>query len=347
MPKIYFTKSLWSYKTRKVIYLFHAVWAYSFLNLELFFRRLVNPNKTFIGILAAEHLGDIIASEPIIDELHKKFQHAEIYWIVKPAFAPILINHPRLSKVILETNILFSIFISRKNAFTEFYNLHLSDLREDPFFGTKLVNVYADRIGLTIHNYYKKSNLLGNFSRLCQLNLERTAPSVHVKKVNFNLPFNGDYWVLHRKSNDVNREWRDEHWVTLLDLLTQEYSIKVIEIGTNDPLNYSNKSYLNLVGKTSIEETCMLIKSAHFFLGIDSGPTHIANAYQIPSLILCGHFANFKKYMPYSGAYREKDGIAQIHFNASGSASELPFVEVWEKLQKTILTFKSLALKAV
>mgnify|MGYP006204460943 CR=1 FL=1 len=74
---------------------------------------------------------------------------------------------------------------------------------------------------------------------------------------------------------------------------------------------------------------------------------HIANAFKIPALILCGHFANFKKYMSYSGAYQEKGGIAHIYFNASGSTRELPFLEVWEELQKTILTSKSLALKAV
>ena len=121
----------------------------------------------------------------------------------------------------------------------------------------------------------------------------------------------------------------------------------VVEIGTHEPLDYSSKSFLNLVGKTSIEETCTLIKSARFFLGIDSGPTHIANAFKIPALILCGHFANFKKYMSYSGAYQVKGGIANIYFNASGSTRELPFLEVWEELQKTILNIKSLALKAV
>jgi hypothetical protein len=51
--------------------------------------------------------------------------------------------------------------------------------------------------------------------------------------------------------------------------------------------------------------------------------------------------------MSYSGAYQEKGGIANIYFNASGSTRELPFLEVWEELQKTILTSKSLALKAV
>jgi heptosyltransferase-3 len=182
---------------------------------------------------------------------------------------------------------------------------------------------------------------------LCHLNLDQTAPSIFIDQAKLKLPFKGNYWVLHRKSTDLNREWKEENWIQLMDLLTIEYGINVVEIGTHEPLDYSSKNFLNLVGKTSIEETCMLLKSAHFFLGIDSGPTHIANAFKIPALILCGHFADFKKYMSYSGAYQEKGGIANIYFNASGSARELPFLEVWEELQKTILTSKSLALKAV
>ena len=231
MPSIYLTKSLWSYKFRKLTYLIRAIGAYGFLNLAIYFKRLLNPNKTYIGILLAEHLGDIVASEPIIDALHKKFQEAEIYWIVKPVFAPILIKHPGLSKVILETNLLFSILISKKNAFTEFYNLHLNELRKDPFFGTKLVNPYAEEIDLTIHNYYKSSNLLGNFSRLCRLNLDQTAPSIFIEQAKLKLPFNGNYWVLHRKSTDLNREWQDENWIQLMDLITIEYGINVVEIG--------------------------------------------------------------------------------------------------------------------
>lgn len=347
MPSIYLTKSLWSFKYHKLTYLIRAIGSYCFLNLTLFFRRLLHPHKTFIGILLAEHLGDIVASEPILEALHKKFQHAEIYWIIKPVFAPILIKHPRISRLVLETNLLFSIFISRKNAFTEFYNLHLNDLRKDPYFGYKLENPFAENINLTIHNYYTSSNLLGNFSRLCHLNIDQSAPTLYVKRTNFKLPFQGNYWVLHRKSTDLNREWLDEHWIQMLDLLISEYGIKVVEIGASDPLKYSNKNFLNLVGKTSIEETCGLIKSAQFFLGIDSGPTHIANAYQIPALILCGHFANFKKYMSYSGAYQVKGGIAHVYFNPSGSTRELPFLEVWEEFSKTILTQKSLAFKAV
>ena len=135
------------------------------MNLTIYLKRLLNPNKTFIGILLAEHLGDIVASEPIIDALHKKFQDAEIYWIVKPVFAPVLIKHPGLSKVILETNLLFSILIARKNTFTEFYNLHLNELRKDPFFGTWTQDQFMDFLTLflkygntTLPFYMKDSN---------------------------------------------------------------------------------------------------------------------------------------------------------------------------------------------
>lgn len=127
-------------------------------------------------------------------------------------------------------------------------------MRKDPYFGAKLVNPYAEEINLTIHNYYKSSNLLGNFSRLCQLDLDRTAPSIFIGQASINLPFEGDYWVLHRKSTDINREWQDEYWIQLLDLLTIEYGVNVVEIGTNDPLNYSSKSFLNLVGKQVLKK---------------------------------------------------------------------------------------------
>ncbi len=48
------------------------------------------------------------------------------------------------------------------------------------------------------------------------------------------------------------------------------------------------KNYKNLVGKTTIKELCSLIGGCSLFITNDSGPMHIAAAYQIPTVAIFG-----------------------------------------------------------
>lgn len=335
MPNIYLNPSLWTYKMRKLGYLMGALYDFTKWYLWIGSKRISQPSKKFIGILLAQHLGDIVAAEPILNALHQKYKNAEIYWIIKPGFADLISNHPKIAGVILEPSLLFSIYLTRLNPFHHFYNLHLNDLRSDPYFGYALINKKANEQNITIQNYYENRNLLSIFSQLSYLNLGPEQPELYINRASINVINHDDYWVIHRKSTDIVREWSDENWQQLVSILTQEFDLVVVEIGTDNPLNYVHENYINLVGKTSLSETCSVIKSAKFFIGIDSGPTHIANAYKIPGFIICGQFANFKKYMSYSGAY-QKEEIATIYFNETGSARELGFLEVFEKLQEKI-----------
>jgi heptosyltransferase-3 len=89
------------------------------------------------------------------------------------------------------------------------------------------------------------------------------------------------------------------------------------------------------VGKTTLMETMKIIQGASFFIGLDSGPTHIANAFQIPALVLCGAFKNFSIYHSYSGAYQNPE-IARVIFNEQGRAEGLDFDRVQIELDTIV-----------
>jgi len=321
--------------------LLRAFISYSGICIKILALRILHPKKTYIGVLLAQHLGDIVAAEPIVGGLHEKYKEAEIFWIVRKPFTDLLANHPQISGLFIEENLFMSIWLTKLSPFTRFFNLHLNDIRFEPNLYCTLENPHAAELNITKDNYYDKLSLLGIFSALCGLNVADRAPKLYTGETKFNLPFGGNYWLIHRKSTDIAREWRDEHWIQLIDYLTQEHGVNIVEIGTDSPLTCSNSQFLSLVGQTSILETAVLIRSAGFFLGIDSGPTHMANAFEIPAFIICGQFVNFKRYMSYSGAYTNKN-IANIYFNPSGSAHELSYLEVLEPLQNTLKEIKYL-----
>ena len=59
----------------------------------------------------------------------------------------------------------------------------------------------------------------------------------------------------------------------------------------------------NLCGQLSILESAEVIRRAKLFIGIDSGPAHLANAVDTPGVILIGSYLGFSKYNPFSGDY--------------------------------------------
>ncbi len=325
-------RSVWQYKWRKLAHVLAAQIAYVRLYARVKVQKWQQPNDTVIGILLAEHLGDIVAAEPIIDALIKKFSNAKITWIIKPAFRALLENHPKIDSLIDEPSVLFSMYVSKKHPFDVFYNLHMNDLRSDAYFpGRFLVNPKATELGLTKANYLSHFNLLEVVSQLADLGKMTGYPHIYLEKDTKNSDLRKPYWVIHRKSNAQMRDWQDHLWCQLLDQILAENDIDVVEIGVIEPLTYHSPKFQSLVGKTSLNETLRIVRDAEFFIGVESGPAHIANAFRIPALILCGRFVNFDRYNVYSGAY-QNDGIAQIVFNPTGTASELTFEDVYAQL---------------
>jgi heptosyltransferase-3 len=325
-------RSVWQYKWRKLAHVLAAQIAYVRLFTKIRNQKRQHPNDTFVGILLAEHLGDIVAAEPIIDALTHKFPNAKITWIIKPAFRALLENHPKIEWLIDEPSVLFSMYVTKNHPFDVFYNLHMNDLRSDAFFpGRFLENPKALELGLTKANYLHHFNLLEVVSQLADLGKLGGYPHIYLEKGAKKTPVTKPYWVIHRKSNAQMRDWQDSLWCQLLDQIIAENDVHVIEIGVIEPLSYQSPKFQSLVGKTSLSETLQIIRDAEFFIGVESGPAHIANAFRIPALILCGRFVNFDRYNVYSGAYQQ-DGIAQIVFNSKGTASELTFEDVYAQL---------------
>jgi len=53
-----------------------------------------------ILIIKPSSLGDIVLALPALTALHRSFPDAKISWLVRPAFAPLLENHPHLDEII-------------------------------------------------------------------------------------------------------------------------------------------------------------------------------------------------------------------------------------------------------
>jgi len=62
--------------------------------------RVMSNSYKNILITKPSSLGDIVLALPALTALHKSFPDAKISWLVRPAFAPLLENHPHLTEII-------------------------------------------------------------------------------------------------------------------------------------------------------------------------------------------------------------------------------------------------------
>lgn len=325
---------IWKFKFQKLAYTWQALKAYSKIWQDIQKQKSANPDKQFIGILLAEHLGDIVAATPILKELKAKYPSAHISWIVKPAYACLLDNNPFLDQIIKEKNLLTSIWLTKKNPFDHLYNLHLNQLRYDNFYKIWLENPQAENLGLTYKNYLNKYTLLEMFSRLAGLALKEEAPKLYPSLQKKQIEH--EYWIIHRKSNSDEKDWKDEKWMDLLPKIWEKFDVQIVEIGTENGLEIKDKRFISLVGKSDLPISMQWIQHASFYIGVDSGPAHIANAFEIPGFIICGKYKNFEEYMVYSGAYLKQD-IATVFFKDGKVPAEHTVDEIFKNIEKTYL----------
>lgn len=328
-------KEIWFYKLEKLNYLISSYWNYCFFSLTHFFLILFRRKKTSILIILTEHLGDIIAAEPLIQQIKAKYPSSKIHWLIRKPFQDLIIHHPQIDQVILEKSFLFTKLIAWCNPFHLTYHLHLSKTRKDPYFDEYLINAKADKKNITCENYLNKGNLLKNFSTIADFEYRSESPKIYLPPKN---PWREKeaYIVVHRKSNNSLKDWKDEYWEVLIEDLISEFGLIVYDIGLDTPLNVKNPKFNSLIGKTSLTETMQIIQNASYFLGVDSGPAHIANAFKIKSILLFGEFYNFKNYQVYAGNF-EKPEIANFIRNENGPTCELTF----ENVKKEISSFIS------
>ncbi|MCS7231224.1 MAG: glycosyltransferase family 9 protein [Elusimicrobiota bacterium] len=96
--------------------------------------------------------------------------------------------------------------------------------------------------------------------------------------------------VAHTNAGWRLKNWEEKKWLELLEKIHKKYGLYVIIVGGKDEAKGISSGYIfNLAGKLSIKETAALIKKSQLFIGLDSGPMHLASAVDIPVVALFGN----------------------------------------------------------
>lgn len=277
------------------------------LQIRCFCRR-----QELVTVALIEHLGDIVACEPVARHVRCTHPGACVLWCVCAPYRELIDNHPDVDKVMVVSCLTEWILLRKIGMPGQIVDLHLQ--------GRCCQICYLpltkpeDRSGLDVNNYYNFGGLLQAFCRSAGLSgLTSLAPQIYIpstaasKVAGLKLP--EPFIVFHARANQSERNWREEKWVELLKRIWTNFNLTTIEVGTSPLVLLTSPRYQNLCGRTSPTELAEVIRRAILFVGVDSGPAHIANAVQCPGIILLGRYFNFTSYFPYTGYFADGGAV--------------------------------------
>ncbi|MBA4850093.1 glycosyltransferase family 9 protein [Emticicia sp. BO119] len=327
---------LWQHRYHKYTHLLKVYLHFLKVYFRILFLKIrFSRKKKIVAIVLTQQFGDIVAGEPITRQIRKLHPEAYILWIVKPVFRELLINNPNLNGIIEEFCANQRRLLINSDIFDLLYNLQFRNNSYCSICNTYVENPVAEAKGITINNYYFQGNLLTVQQKIGGIPVEDLAPNLfiadeHCAKVDsLQLPKN--FMVIHCQSAQNSRNWDSPKWEKLINYMIGKTDYSIVEVGLRSDLTINSNQYVNLCGKLNLLETGEVIKRAILFIGIDSGPAHLANAVGTFGIIMIGKLADFINHIPYSGKYKSGEN-ALILRNTEGPSSEIPVEKVIEAI---------------
>ena len=243
-------------------------------------------------------LGDAVMATPAIENLVNYYDEPEVILIGSLISIEALKNHPRISNTyvirkkysslykISKKLGQFDIFFSFRSSFrSKFFKLLISSTKKFQFDR----NRYQNRHQVEKYNDFVNDNLNTNFhsGRLI------VHPSLITKDKN-SKPIVG---INPGASYGDSKRWDPEKFAKVATELSNEFDILIFggpnekEIAEDIEKALIEKgviNYQNLAASTSVEELIYHISTLDMFVTGDSGPMHIAAAFQVPTVTIFG-----------------------------------------------------------
>ena len=276
-------------------------------------------NKQKVLIIRLSAMGDVIFTIPLANVL--KDNGYNVTWLVSEKGYQLVKNNPCVDKVILapiekwkKSHTSFKNFLEYISILKQIRNekydialdiqLILKSLLWTLFCGAKRRIVAknarelsilggneiipATRVGNNPHavkSYLKYAEYLG----LNTDNIRVSLPQETKEKISELLqPIENKPFILVAPATTwTTKHWNKDNWKTLIPKLSEKYTL--VFTGTEkdkELISYiSEDKYLNLAGKTNLEELQELLSRAELVISMDSGTTHLAWATQKPKIV--------------------------------------------------------------
>ncbi len=273
-------------------------------------------------VIRLSSIGDVVLTTPLVRRLRAKFPNAEIHFLTKPAFAPLVLYNPNLTKV-------FAPETFNKASFYDIcidlqHNGHSAQLRPHAHTTFRYrkenwkkfllvnfkVNLYSGYTS-TAERYINAVAPLGlaDDNEGCEIFLDDASKAFAAKQVeqNSNRPKPPVLAVAYGARHFTKR-FPAERFSSVLNRLLEKYALEIWLLGGKEDSTIGEEIYRsiaqkervkNFAGTCSLLESAALIEHADAMLCNDTGLMHIAAAFQKPIVALFGSSVAEFGFLPY------------------------------------------------
>ncbi|MDY0117089.1 MAG: lipopolysaccharide heptosyltransferase II [Sulfurimonadaceae bacterium] len=265
-----------------------------------------------ILIILPNWLGDAIMSTPAIELLAQKYPHAMFTFVGSYASIEAMKHHPRCEKAIVDmTKKSANRFVATYKLAKELGEFHLAVSFRNQLHATLLLRFTNTVVCCARKSWHAmfllshapqintKQHLVLQYCDIATINFqmkpkEIPALKLYIPKKEFHKPTLG---INAGATYGSAKRWYPERFAEVAAALADRYEIMIFG-GPNEIemagdiekalMTCGVINYTNMAGKTTIEELCALIGGCALFITNDSGPMHVAAAYQVPTVAIFG-----------------------------------------------------------
>ena len=286
-----------------------------------------------ILVVRLSALGDVVFASPLIRSLRSRWPDSHIAWLVEPAAASLLTEHPELNEVLVWDKTRWKT-LWRQRQFRQLWR-EIRDFRERlrqgqfdlvlDIQGLLKSAVLAwftgapSRIGfkskewtgaLLTHRLSKRSD-----TRRIGSEYRGIAEDLGLPTDNFVMEVGlsdsdrgvatterqrGQYAVFAPFTTRPQKHWQLADWRRLGDMVSEAYGLRVIILGGPGDSEAAaalidNTSFESRAGALSLRESAAIIAEADLVVGVDTGLTHMGTAFCRPTVALFGSTVPYRE----------------------------------------------------
>lgn len=293
------------------------------------------PSNANVLVIRLRSIGDVVLTLPALQALHDWRPDLRIHMLVEPLCAPLVEGHPAISEVIVLGKFWETVRQLRRRRFAIAFNMHggptsafLTRLSSAPVRVcwvqrqfSSFYNVQVP-IGFPVAGRTEMHTAEHRLQQFLYTGLpERPLPaaklyvdpnsaaSVREKLAQQGIRPGEPYAVLRPGASQANKRWPVEHFAEMARWLREVHGIAtVVNLGPGDePIASAVKEHFASVGAIidalDLRGLIALLAGSRFFLGNDTGPTHIAAALGKKSVVIFGA-SDSRVWSPWQAEHR-------------------------------------------
>lgn len=265
-----------------------------------------------ILIVLPNWLGDAVMTTPAIELLAAYYQNPRFTFVGSHASIEALKHHPRCERAIVdETKKASNRFLATYKLARELGEFHLAINFRNQLHASLLLRFTKTVVCISRRSWHSifllshtlaistKQHLVKQYAELAMCDIDNwdkgvPALKLYIEPKHFNRPTLG---LNAGATYGSAKRWYPERFAKVASEFSNKYDILIFG-GPNEVemaneieshlMSLNVRNYKNLAGKTNIKELCANIAGCSLFVTNDSGPMHVAAAYQVPTVSIFG-----------------------------------------------------------